>query len=212
MSGGILRQVAQILSSDEQAGAQESTFVPHSVRNVVERLFHELDSNRNGRLESEDLRSLLQTLGRDGDQLLDVLYRGGNASVDLPVFGEFMVGLAKASFDRLDNDGSGFLEATELSRVAGVFGVPLQTVMQGMDNSGDGRLDKEEYVVFLMGFCMDGVRQGSFKQGIGTLLSLGGASTSRAGEHSAGATGLEARQRVGDRNANVRVTESDIEK
>ena len=63
--------------------------------------------------------------------------------------------------------------------MAKAFGVDYSTMMRAMDKDGDGTLGVDEYVGFLLGHCLNGLKRGEVKQGVLKLLTLGGQAVER---------------------------------
>jgi len=160
-----------------QASSRDLGEVPARVRDILRTLFDELDSDRSGTIEGKELHVLGETLKerwsrQDTDKLLRML-EGERGVVDFVSFRDFFYRLAAKSFDELDRDGSGTLEKRECLEVARSFGVDYKVMMEAMDRDGDGTLERDEYVSFLLGHCMNGVKRGDMKQGVLKLLTMG---------------------------------------
>jgi Ca2+-binding EF-hand superfamily protein len=135
--------------------------VPESGRPMFDRLLKYGDRNKDGKLQAEEFRDLLQSVNWAGaippdqrEQRFRNLDRNRDGKLDRQ---EFQGGPAR--FSQLDRDGDGFLSRDEIPWLntgkpapgarpapAGVDGErPLLRRLESMDRNGDGRVSRKEF-------------------------------------------------------------------
>ena len=162
----------------DRAGSRSSSNLSKETEHVLRDLFEELDRDRSGTIEMRELAPLGEVLKEhwsrdDTAKLMRLLGGREDARVSFKVFCKFFEGLAGASFDELDSDRSGVLERDEGQELARVFDVDYEVMLRALDRNNNGRLMREEYVSFLLGYCLTGLRKGEVKQGLLKLLTMG---------------------------------------
>jgi len=205
MKQGLLK-LLQMGDSAVQTRAPPPVKLNVTAQDVLRALFNELDKDRSGTIEMRELHILGQTLKEHWSadntaKLMRLLGGSEDAVVTFERFCTFFSGLAGASFDALDRDRSGVLESNEANEVARSFGVDYQTMMRAIDKDGDGRLLRDEYVCFLLGYCLTGVQRGEMKQGLLKLLQMGDKATRRVKEEKPESSGTQGRAETKDDNS-----------
>jgi Ca2+-binding EF-hand superfamily protein len=122
-------------------------------------LFPAFDVNRDGVLDVKEFRltpianPLLDWASRrkdrDGDGRLSLVEfhpvaASADSRSDRHLSGIAFLGVTKLFFDRLDQDGSGFLELNECRFDVDVGRVPREAVVRSLDRDGDGRITLKE--------------------------------------------------------------------
>ena len=153
---------AKEAAADAAAAAEAQAKVDAEVATKVEAVFREADKNKSGTLAGSELKTVFGMLGIDGGKkhVADALAKydtDGTKSLDLGEFtmlvkGLHDVDLVEAVFKQADKDNSGTIEAKELKRVLGHFGLMptephVKAAIEGYDTltkMKDGRIGRKD--------------------------------------------------------------------
>ncbi|KAK7279722.1 hypothetical protein RJT34_24779 [Clitoria ternatea] len=143
--------IAERLSEEEIGGLKE--------------LFKMIDADNNGTITFEELREGLKSVGSnlmesEIKSLMDAADIDCNGTID---YGEFLAATLHlnkmereenlvAAFAYFDKDGSGYITIDELQQAYKDFGlgeVPLEGMIQEIDQDNDGRIDYGEFVAMM---------------------------------------------------------------
>jgi len=99
----------------------------------IEDMINEVDTDRNGTIDFEEFCKMMKTPAKDIDMETEM----------------------KAAFKVFDRDGSGTISLDELRNVMKSFGEiltddELDSMIKEVDKNGDGSIDYEEFVSFMM--------------------------------------------------------------
>ncbi|XP_038066078.1 neo-calmodulin-like [Patiria miniata] len=136
---------------------------PSSEKNkVYKKEFSKYDKNRDGRMNTNELRALLRALNRNPTEtslkkMMADIDENKNGSIEYDEFvklmnrldGEISRELAP-TFEKHDKDNSGFISADELDAVFQEMGIELtpeglQAEIKSVDLDGDGNLSFQEF-------------------------------------------------------------------
>ncbi len=138
--------VATIIQLDANGDQTiERDEVPESGRDAFETLLKAGDENKNGKLEQQEIRGLLQKLQAEGNRGAE-RFKAMDKDEDGKISKEEFEGPAPL-FGRLDADNDGFITREEGARFA-LANRPEAAGMdrfKAMDKDGDGKVSKEEF-------------------------------------------------------------------
>ncbi|XP_020246402.1 calcium-dependent protein kinase 29-like isoform X2 [Asparagus officinalis] len=150
-----LRMVAEHLPVEEVAG--------------IKQLFHMLDTDKNGNLSLEELKTGLHIFGHhvpdlDIHTLMEAADVDGNGTLDCGEFVTVTVHLKKIRneehlpkvFSYFDKDGNGYIEIEELAEALkedhrGLSEQAIREIIRDVDVDKDGRISYEEFVMMMRG-------------------------------------------------------------
>lgn len=141
--------------------------------------FSQFDADRSGFIDAHELKNLCQWVGQDATEeeiqiMLDTADSDGSGKIDFWEFATLMahkMGDANpdrtllSAFSIFDGDGTGYIDASEIRHVMREMGEPVEdedidNVLKGMDSSGDGKIDYEEFATVVTkemkrgGYCL----------------------------------------------------------
>ncbi|KAK3093112.1 hypothetical protein FSP39_011207 [Pinctada imbricata] len=144
-----------------------NAFIPSGVApRRDEKFFNKIDTDGNGKLDPNEIRTLLQSLNQnptEGDvqQLIENYDKNGNGVMEFEEFVDFLDGYKKDpctirnelrdAFKVLDQNKDGKVSALELKTVMTMLGEQLtedqaNEMISQADKDGDGQVDYEEFV------------------------------------------------------------------
>jgi calmodulin len=131
--------------------------------------FSLFDKDGDGCITSKELGTVMRSLGQHPTEaeiadLVKGVDTDGNGKIDFKEFTNMMISKMKDSitedeireaFLLFDNDGNGFISATELRHVMTSLGETLtdeevEELMSEADSNGDGQIDYDEFVKLMM--------------------------------------------------------------
>ncbi|KAK3446921.1 calcium-dependent protein kinase 20 [Eucalyptus grandis] len=146
-----IRVMAEILSEEEIAGLKE--------------MFKMIDTDNSGNITVEELKVGLEKVGanlKDSEihGLMQAADIDNSGTIDYGEFIAAMLHLNKiqredhmyAAFSYFDTDGSGYITKDELQQACERFGladVPMEELMNEVDQDNDGRIDYNEFVAMM---------------------------------------------------------------
>ena len=142
------------------------------------RLFHVLDSNSNGYLESSEIgwmgTAMSQHWGAGQNQrLMRMLDSTQDGRVHFPEFRNFMTHMLLTAFDHLDSNREGLLDGAELRAVSNALCRDHNEMMRSFGGE-HGRIDRGVFIDFIISNLIVGMKTGQINKGLGELIVLGG--------------------------------------
>ncbi|PWA90495.1 parvalbumin, Protein kinase-like domain protein [Artemisia annua] len=156
-----LRVIAESLSEEEIAGLKQ--------------MFEMIDEDNSGHITFDELKAGLKRVGANLKEseiyeLMQAADVDNSGTID---YGEFVAATLHmnkiekenhlfAAFSYFDKDGSGYITADELQHACDEFGinVPLEELLQDVDQDNDGRIDYNEFVAMMQGPANAGAKKG----------------------------------------------------
>ncbi|XP_040994165.1 calcium-dependent protein kinase 1-like [Juglans microcarpa x Juglans regia] len=146
-----LRVIAESLSEEEIAGLKE--------------MFKMIDADNSGQITFEELKAGMKRVGANlkESEIYDLMQAADIDNSGTIDYGEFIAATLHlnkieredhlfAAFSYFDKDGSGYITPDELQKACEEFGigdVPLEEIIQEVDQDNDGRIDYNEFVAMM---------------------------------------------------------------
>lgn len=143
-----LREVFQTLDANNDMTVELSE-VPEAAQPAFKKLLEAADSNKDGKVQAEEMRTVLQNYRPNLGQMAYRL-RAMDENKDGKITKDEFKG-PEALFDRLDKNSDGMIETSELpsapalGKAAGPAMAALPLRMKALDKDGDGKLSKDEF-------------------------------------------------------------------
>ncbi|GKB85048.1 calcium-dependent protein kinase 1 [Tanacetum coccineum] len=156
-----LRVIAESLSEEEIAGLKQ--------------MFEMIDADNSGHITFDELKAGLKRVGANlkESEIYDLMQAADVDNSGTIDYGEFVAATLHmnkiekenhlfAAFSYFDKDGSGYITADELQHACEEFGidVPLEELLQDVDQDNDGRIDYNEFVAMMQGPANAGAKKG----------------------------------------------------
>jgi len=176
---------AGILTLLTQAGAVTDTMGVHVVSKVVGDVrasFDELDRDKSGYLEKNELVELLKRMGcsasnKNVDEVMEKLDSDGDGKISFDEFSNWYVVSEQRveaemgrAFKALDEDNSGFIEAKELKTLFGRLGIVIDSeeeikqIISELDKTGSGSISQEDFENWYRGSLFWGTKQQEYQK------------------------------------------------
>ncbi len=148
VAGGELRELFQRLDANNDQTIEASE-VPEAASAAFDKLLRLGDTNKNGKLEADELRELARHMAAGqvgGGAGPAARIKAMDKDKDGRVSKSEFTGIP-ANFDRFDKNKDGFIDADELKALNPAAGAPAVPAagMAAIDKNGDGKISREEF-------------------------------------------------------------------